>query len=174
MMAVFSPALMRLFGREFAAGDTTLSILALMMLYVTATGNNVVVLVMSGRSRTSLWIAAVTLALNVGANLVLIPIFGIDGAALAWAVSLLVSNVLINGVLYRRFLLHPFGPAFLPIVCLSLGAIALPAAVLRVALGPHWDAFFLTALLGGPIYAFFLWRIRHRLEIHTLVGARPS
>ena len=81
-LALFAPLFMRLFGAEFRAGATALTILALMMLYVAATGNNMVVLVMSGRTSTSLWVGVVTLALNVGANLYLIPRLGINGAAL--------------------------------------------------------------------------------------------
>ena len=42
--------------RSSAFGATALTILALMMLYVAATGNNMVVLVMSGRTSTSLWV----------------------------------------------------------------------------------------------------------------------
>jgi O-antigen/teichoic acid export membrane protein len=164
-LAVFSPVFMRLFGVEFAAGDTALTILALMMLYVSATGNNVVVLVMTGLTTTSLWVGIFTIALNVGANLLLIPHFGIDGAALAWAVSLFASNVLINSILYRRFGLHPVGPAFFPVALTATCCIALPAAFFRLLLGAHWSAVLLTAATGGIVYAALLWRMRDRLAL---------
>ena len=170
MLAAFAPVFMRLFGIEFGAGATALSILALMMLYVSATGNNVVLLVMTGLTKTSLWIGLLTITLNVGANLLLIPRWGIDGAALSWALSLLVSNVLINGTLYRRFGLHPVGPAFVPVAVTAFLCIGAPAAVFRLALGAHWTAVVLTAATGGTVYLVLLWRMRHRLELQELLG----
>ncbi|MFZ0251670.1 MAG: polysaccharide biosynthesis C-terminal domain-containing protein [Acidimicrobiales bacterium] len=164
-LAVFSPVFMRLFGVEFAAGDTALTILALMMLYVSATGNNVVVLVMTGLTTTSLWVGIFTITLNVGANLLLIPRFGIDGAAVAWAISLLASNVLINAILYRRFGLHPVGPAFVPVALTATGCIAVPAVLARLVLGAHWSAVLLTAATGGVAYVVLLWRMRDRLAL---------
>jgi O-antigen/teichoic acid export membrane protein len=174
MMAIFAPVIMRLYGREFAAGSTALTILSLMMLYVSATGNNVVVLVMSGRTATSLWIGIVTLVLNVAANLVLIPRLGIDGAALAWAGSLFVSNILINTVLYRRFRLHPFGPAFAPVALGALCCVGLPGLIFRLVLGPHWAALILTAAIGGAAYLLLLWQIRHLLELRSFLGREPN
>jgi O-antigen/teichoic acid export membrane protein len=169
-MAIFAPVFMRLYGREFAVGSTALTILSLMMLYVSATGNNVVVLVMSGRSATSLWIGGVTLVLNVAANLLLIPHLGIDGAALAWAGSLFVSNVLINTVLYRRFRLHPFGPAFVPVALSALCFVGLPGLLFRLALGARWSTLILTAAVSGTTYLLALWRLRHRLDLIPLRG----
>jgi O-antigen/teichoic acid export membrane protein len=168
IMAVYSPILMKIFGHEFAAGDTALSILALMMLYVSATGSNVVVLVMSGSSRTSLLIGIGTLACNVGANLLLIPHFGIDGAAAAWAVSLLVSNVAINTVLYRRLGLHPFGPGSFTVALAAVSCVGVLAVAARLVLGQHWPALGLTAAVGGAAYLAVLWRARHRLELKGL------
>jgi O-antigen/teichoic acid export membrane protein len=168
-IAIFAPVFMRIFGAGFGKGATALAILALMMLYVTATGSNTVVLVMAGRSATSLGIAIVTLALNVVANIILIPRLGIDGAAWAWALSLLVSNVLINVVLYRDLGLHPFGPAFLPVAAASLLLVGVPAVVLRVALGAHVLSLVVAVLVGGVTYVVALWRLRHRLDLGVLV-----
>ena len=51
LLALFSPFFMRLFGPEFGVGHTALTILALSMLYVAATGNNLGILVVSGRTQ---------------------------------------------------------------------------------------------------------------------------
>jgi O-antigen/teichoic acid export membrane protein len=167
-LAAFAPLFMRLFGAEFRAGSTALTILALMMLYVTATGNNVVVLVMSGKTSTSLWVGVVTLGLNVGFNLYLIPRLGINGAALAWAVSLLASNAIIAVILFRRMQLHPFGPAFLHVAAASVLLIGLPSLLFRLLLGPHWLALCATAAIGLPTYLYCMWRLRERLELPAL------
>ena len=145
-----------------------------MMLYVAATGNNMVVLVMSGRTSTSLWVGVITLALNLGANLFLIPRLGINGAALAWALSLFVSNAIITVILYRRLQLHPIGPAFLPVAAASVLLIGLPGLLFRLTLGPHWSAIVLTAVLGGGFYLYALWRLRERLELSTFFSSIRS
>ena len=49
---------------------------------------------MAGRSWLSLGNNTVALAVNVGLNIVLIPIDGIRGAAIAWSVAIVVRNVL--------------------------------------------------------------------------------
>lgn len=174
LLALFSPLFMRLFGAEFGVGHTALSILALTMLYVAATGNNLGILVVSGRSATSLWIGMLTLGINVALNLVMIPRLGINGAAIAWSISLIVSNTLISVVLYRAYRLHPFGPAFSRVALLSTVMVGLPALVLRTALGAHVEAFVLTSVVAGGAYLALLWRSRNRLELGDLRVLRAA
>ena len=174
MLALFAPFFMRLFGREFAAGATALTILALMMLYVSATGNNTVLLVMSGKTSTSLYVGVITLAVNVGANLYLIPRLGINGAALAWALSLLVANAIITVILYRRLRLHPLGPAFLPVIASAVLLVGVPGLLFRVAFGTHWPALLATAAVAGSAYLYSLWRLREKMELPALSSALRS
>ena len=174
ILAVFSSFFMRLFGPEFGVGHTALTILALTMLYVAATGNNLGILVVSGRTATSLWIGMVTLCLNVALNLVLIPRVGINGAAVAWAISLVVSNTLISLILYRAYSLHPFGPAFSRVALLAVSVVGIPALVLRMTIGAHVGAVLLTAVLAGGLYFVLLWRARVRLELGNLGALRSS
>ncbi len=82
------------FGRAYGAGATVVVILALGQLCNAATGPCGMVINMSGRNRLNLIDNLLVLALNIGLNLVLIPLWGINGAALAWAVSLGAVNVL--------------------------------------------------------------------------------
>jgi O-antigen/teichoic acid export membrane protein len=174
LLALFSPFFMRLFGPEFGVGHTALTILALSMLYVAATGNNLGILVVSGRTTTSLWIGMVTVGLNVGLNLLLIPRLGINGAALAWAVSLVVSNTLVSAALYRAYRLHPFGPGFTRVGLLAVGVVGVPGLAFRVAFGAHAEAFLLTAVLAGGVYLALLWRARERLELGDLRVLRAT
>jgi len=172
VLAVFSPFLMRLFGAEFVVGHTALTILALTMLFVAATGNNLAILVVSGRTATSLWIGMFALALNVIMNLVLIPRIGINGAAIAWAISLVVSNALVSIVLYRAYRLHPFGPAFARVAVLALCVVGIPALAFRMAFGAHFMSFLLTLLIGGGTYLALIWRARGRLELGDLLARK--
>jgi O-antigen/teichoic acid export membrane protein len=174
MLAIFSPFLMRIFGKGFVVGHTALTILALTMLFVAATGNNLGILVVSGRTRTSLWIGMLALGLNVGLNLWLIPFIGINGAAIAWAISLVVSNSLISLVLYRSYRLHPFSPAFFRVAATSVLVVGLPALVCRVVLGADLPAFLLTSLAAGGAYLAIMWRARGHLQLGSLLARQPS
>jgi O-antigen/teichoic acid export membrane protein len=92
-LLVFPGELLRLFGGAFVAGAAVTVILAAGQLVNAATGPCGTVLNMSGRVALNMADNVATLILNVLLNLVLIPAYGIVGAAVAWAVSLAVVNV---------------------------------------------------------------------------------
>src|SRR5262249_30247634 len=92
-LAAGGPFVLRLFGPGFTAGADALAILALAMLVNLATGNVETVLLMSGCSRYILANKLIAIGTNVVLNLVLVPHDGIVGAALAWAVSIVLDNV---------------------------------------------------------------------------------
>jgi O-antigen/teichoic acid export membrane protein len=92
--AGFAPTLMSVFGGGYDAASDVVVILSLTMLLATACGSVDSVLLMAGRSWLSLRNNTVALAVNVGLNLVLIPLYGIRGAAVSWSVAIVVRNVL--------------------------------------------------------------------------------
>ncbi len=83
------------FGPEFAAGHASLRILAAGQLFGTAMGSVVILLSMTGHERSLTRGLAVTAVLNIGLNLLLIPRWGMEGAATATAVSMLCWNLLL-------------------------------------------------------------------------------
>lgn len=86
-------ALLHLFGEDFTEGVPVTIVLALGQLVAAAAGPCGVVLNMSGRVGLSMVDNIAVLVLDVILTVVLIPPFGIVGAALAWSVSLVVVNV---------------------------------------------------------------------------------
>ena len=85
---------MGVFGDGYDVASDVVLILSLTMLLATACGPVDSVLLMAGHSWLSLVNSTVTLAVNVGLNLVLIPLYGIRGAAIAWSVAIVVRNLL--------------------------------------------------------------------------------
>ena len=53
----------------------------------------------------------IALVINLGLNFVLIPIYGIMGAAISWAVAILVRNLLPLTMINRMLGMSPFGSA---------------------------------------------------------------
>ena len=120
-LAVFGSALLGVFGSGFDQGATALAILSMAMLVNLGTGNVTVVLLMGGKSSWNLLNTAVALVLNVGLNLVLIPRFGMEGAAIAWAVSIIVDNLMALTEVWLFLGMRPFGPGYLPAASAALG-----------------------------------------------------
>ena len=107
-------------------------------------------LLMAGRSRLSLINTGLALATNIIANLVLIPHLGIQGAALAWTLSLAVANGLPAVQMWLLLRIQPFGPRSMRALALASGVgVALVAARLPWARpSPGWWS---GVALGGAV-----------------------
>jgi len=106
------------------------------------------------------------LLLALGANLLLIPLWGMRGAALATLLSMACTNLLKSAWLYRFYGLQPFVPAHLRLVAAVLvgGAVAwwLPSF--------HWlaDLFWKSAVVAG-IYLPLVYRLHISEELNGLI-----
>jgi O-antigen/teichoic acid export membrane protein len=88
------------FGEEFHRAGDVLAILALGQLANVATGVVGLILTMTGRHQLWFLITAVILGINVSLNLLLIPRYGLEGAAASTAVSLCI--LFLTGLLLVR------------------------------------------------------------------------
>lgn len=95
--------LLWLFGSEFTAAYSVLPILALGLLARASTGAAEDALKMVGHERPEFFAKAGSTVLNLGLNFALIPQFGIHGAALATAISVMVYSIVLE-VLVRRLI----------------------------------------------------------------------
>jgi O-antigen/teichoic acid export membrane protein len=167
-LALFAPLFMSIFGPEFVAGKTALVIMALPMLLAMAAGPVNVVLLMAGKSAWNLLNVGLGLVTNVTLNLVLIPAFGITGAAAAWAATIVVLNVapLLE---IRLFLgLQPLGRGFPIVALVSIGCYGVLGVVVRAALGATVSSFLLFAALSTALYVTLIWRFREALNVSVL------
>lgn len=93
VLFLFPAFLLGIFGSEFSRGSGALLILALGQMVNVMAGAVAYILQMTGRERGFLGISITAAGLNVFLNLVLIPRFGIGGAAAASASSLIFWNL---------------------------------------------------------------------------------
>ena len=101
VLLVAPRAVLSLFGRSFESGDTALQILCVGQLVNVATGLVGTVLIMIRRvDLLSIGVVAGTVV-NVLLCLVLIPSFGLNGAAVATSVGLVSTNLLLAALLWR-------------------------------------------------------------------------
>jgi O-antigen/teichoic acid export membrane protein len=90
---VFPAEILSLFGEAFVAGAWPLRILTLAQLINVSTGQVVSLLLMTGHTNAMRNNIALSAALNVVGNLMLVPLLGALGAAISTAFSLALMNI---------------------------------------------------------------------------------
>ena len=167
-LAVFAPVALSIFGDEFAAGDTPMRILAVAMLIATCAGPASAALTMSGRSTWSLANVSAAVTVNVVLNLLLIPPFGMTGAAVAWSASIVINNVAPAVENWRFIGIRALGSGFWLVAGSSVALFGLGGGTAALLAGDDLS----TALVVAPpltlIYGALVWRARDRLRLEFL------
>lgn len=101
VLALGKPMLM-LFGPGFSDGYPLLFVLTLGVVARAAVGPCESLLTMSGNQNICALVYALTLALNVGLNMLLIPQFGLWGAAIATAAAMMFEAGALSFTVWRR------------------------------------------------------------------------
>ncbi len=158
------------FGAGYSAGTSSVVVLSVAMLVSTACGSVDAVLLMSGRSGLSLVNAVVTLAVNVGLDLVLIPRYGILGAAVGWACSIALRNVL--ALAQVRLLLGMWAFTRRTALVAGFSTICFAAVPTWLQLASADASWLVLSLAGGAaLYLGWLWRARQLLELDVFAQA---
>ncbi len=153
-IVLFSNNLLQIFGKDFVLGDDGLVILACGTLVNAATGACGTLLSMIGRSRLTLVNSAIYLGATIGIDLLLIPPFGLIGAAWAGSLTIILVNVLrlfqvrhlLNGLL-------PFNWSFLKPIVAIIAASGVVWWLRSIVLTDHPIAQF--AVLGSVILLLY-------------------
>jgi O-antigen/teichoic acid export membrane protein len=130
---------------EYAAGASAVIVLLAGRLFDGITGVNGTIVVTSPRYRLDLLFNLSLAALIVGLNWVLIPLYGLKGAALAYCAALVGINSLRTWFVWRSYQLQPFDGRIPRI--LAVAAVAGAAAWALPETGNIW----LTLLLRGGV-----------------------
>ena len=146
---LFAKPLLSIFGDDFTAGATSMMILAIGTLVYTCTGIGSNILDMTDHPKVNMVNSFIMVFITIGLNIVLIPRWGINGAAAATALSSTVNNIFcLLEVWYFDHML-PYNRSFLK--PLLAGLIAAPLTYLLIQ---HVLFSLLLELVVGGI---FLW-----------------
>jgi O-antigen/teichoic acid export membrane protein len=118
----FAVPLLSLFGKDFTAGAVGLVILAFGSLFNAGTGVCGSVVTMTGHSKVTLANSIVSLAVNLFLDLLLIPRWGIVGAALATTTTGVLVNVLRIAQVYIFLRIWPYNRSFMKPILAALFA----------------------------------------------------
>jgi O-antigen/teichoic acid export membrane protein len=152
-LVLFPAELLSIFGRSFVAGSTALILLACAIMADISTGQCGIILDMTGRAGWKLVNSIVRLGLSLGLSALLIPSWGVVGAATAT----LLTVILINGMrmlqVFFMFRLLPYNTSFAKPIAAGLAALlaALALGALLPDLGAAGVALRVAALFG--VYA---------------------
>ncbi len=166
----YGPEVLNLFGHAYRAGDTVMVILGLTMLLATACGQVDMVLITTGRSSWSLANGLLAVGINVGLDLILIPRYGIEGAAIGWSAAIVTTNLLPLAQLAAVLRLHPFGPGTLLAIALTTVSFGGVPLALRALLGTGGAASLAGAAAGCVVMAAGLWSFRQPLQLAVMPG----
>lgn len=136
------------FGSEYRAGGLALIILSIGYFISRLVGLSGSMLVASGATRAMMYISVATAGLNIILNLLLIPQYGILGAALATAGAIILNNTSQAVYVYKISRIHPFKrelvlPTVLIFVCLAIVKLFLQGSAIDFP-----TSFGLSAMLG--------------------------
>ena len=153
------PRLLSLYGPGYASGATAMGLLILGHLVNGVMGLTPYVIVMSGRSSLFFWDNLGAAGLNLGLSLLLIPRYGVTGAAVASLTSVAALQALLTVQAYVLEHVHPFEWALTkPFVAAAAAFVAERIALLlRV---PVLVSVALTIVAGAVTYAAVLLALR--------------
>lgn len=166
--AVFAPTLLGVFGRGYHAGASSVSVLCLAMLVSTACGSVDSILLMAGRSSWSVINTGLALVTDIVADLILIPRYGILGAAIGWALAILVNNLLPLAMISRVMHMRPFSPGGRDVAALSLVCFGGLPLLARFSLGLSVPVVAAASALGTALYVAGLYQRRRTVGLDEL------
>lgn len=174
VLAIFGSSVLAIFGTGFPDGAVALAILALAMGVATAAGAVQTILLMGGRGSWQLADKSSVLVLNLALDFVLVPMWGIRGAALAWAVAILIDTGLVVWQVQGLMGLRPRGQHIAHAAAVSVGVAGVPMLASRLVFGSSLPVLLWTLALVVPTYLVVGWVTRVRLGIEQLVDQRVA
>jgi O-antigen/teichoic acid export membrane protein len=158
MMYLGIDSLYALMPKEFAAGSAALMIIGVSRVLDMITGLNTYILIMSRYYKMDLYLSFFVFAAGIAMNFYFIPNYGIEGAALATGLAILIANLGRLGFLWWRYGLSPFSLKMLVVLMATVVAFG-ACYFIPVVQGP-----IVTYILKGGIFSIVFAAIVYGLD----------
>lgn len=168
VLAIHAPVVLGWLGPGFLEGAGALAILSIGAIVTFMAGNIHSVLLMSGRSGWAAFNKVVVLIVNVAGNLVLVPVLGINGAAISWAASMLIDAALATVEVQRLVGVRAdfagvFYAALVPVL-----SVGVPAMVIRLLWGSSGWTLVVSLAVGTLLFVIWCLVDGRRLQLRNL------
>ncbi len=165
LAVIYGPQVLTVFGHSYRAGATVMVILGLAMLVATACGQVDMVLITTGRSSWSLANGVLAVSVNVGMDLLLIPRYGITGAAIGWSAAIAITNLVPLAQVATLVRLHPLGRGTLTACGLSVVSFCAVPLTMRTWVGTGVAPVIAAVTAACALQAVGLWYFRNTLQL---------
>ncbi len=165
LFAVFGQTVLSLLGPGFSSGATALLILCMGFIVILTAGNIQSILLMSGHSGLAALNKALALTLNVILLVILVPRLGIEGAALAWSISMVLDASLAAYQVHRLVGIRVAGRGVAMAMAMAVGTVGTTAVLIRSILGDTPLGLLISVVLGGALWGVAAYSLRHQLEL---------
>jgi O-antigen/teichoic acid export membrane protein len=148
-----------LYGESFAEGNTALFFLLLVQVVNVFMFLGTMCLTALNRPKDAFWITAIAAIINIILDIILIPPFGITGAAIATLIAMTLNA---GGaiILLTRILPVKFENKSIKNICYSAGTMGIFLALIRVLLPiSHVLTVVGAVIFGTTVYVFVLFRL---------------
>ncbi len=152
IILLLAPDLMQMVGPEFVAGSSVLVIIGLGQIVNAMTGTADHINIMTGHPRYSLYTKLVVMGSNIVLNGLLIPRYGIVGAAIATMVAISLASILNLLFLYHHMRVQPFTRQYLYILASMLSSVIIVHLLMS-----RMDFYYLYRILIVSILYLFLY-----------------
>jgi len=157
LIALFSDQIIKiLFGPEYVTGATALLILTAGFLIGTAVGPTDTILQAYGKTRIIMVTVYIGAGMNFSLNFLLIPLYGINGAAIATGASLAFLNIVNLFFIYRISKMYPFRLSYLKPVFASIIAFVVVYILTRYLIGVTFFVLIMMFFVFLGFYFFLL------------------
>ncbi|KGK98092.1 hypothetical protein LI82_10155 [Methanococcoides methylutens] len=162
ILFVFPDFILNLFfGPRYISASIVLQILSLEFIINSYFGLNYYTLMTVGKSKFLMNCSLVGAVMNILLNIILIPIWGVAGAAIASTLSFVFIEILMSIKLYTILKIHPFTTTYLKLTILSIILISIFSTI-----NDHTVASFWTFLVIS--FTFMLTFVLSLLFAHIL------
>ncbi len=162
------------FGSKYLPAAPALRILAVGFMFHTLLGLNGLSLIVIRESSFIMYSTLVSAGINVVLNALLIPTYGIEGAATATAVSYFVTNALNSLRLYQKVGIHPFGRSYVKTLLAGISLLVL-ILVADVGTSDIVYAFVVLAVITGVFFVLVLFsRSIDREDVELLLAVEKK
>ena len=154
LMALFSASIIRtMFGAEYEEGAMALSILAFSYFVSALVGLASSLLTTYGRTKILMGCSFAGAGSNVLFNFLLIPMYGVNGAAIATGTSAVLGSVLYLFFVYRIAKMQPFRLSYVKPLLASLIAVSVIYIITKYVMGV--SLFSLAGMLFVFLFLYF-------------------
>ena len=155
LFIIFPKQIMTIFGAKFVDGWQALFLLAIALFVYTFSGLGGQMLKMSGKQNLTFYNTLIIFFLNLGLNLLLIPRYGMPGAAFATGTSLVILNIIALIQVRLGLKMGPFSKKYLPALTAGIITGIVTLLLKKFILGID----FRITLLSGIFIIFTLYSL---------------